>query len=491
MKIAFISLYDKIALGLRSLSAYLKAHGHKTSIIYFKNYRQVRLNQVNGPVDADLHIQIKEDGRYALGYPESPTEEEWRLLIKLFKELRPDLVGVSLTYLHRNIAIKLSKEIKKNYPVPIIWGGVSPTIEPQFALEYADMVLRGEGEEAMLELADRLDRKEDISNIQNIWFRYNHKIIQNPLRPLIKDLDILPFIDTSPQNKYSIDGNRLYKNERSLSNDLSQEKYEIMTNRGCPYRCTYCVNHQLRKLYKDDLYLRQRSVSHVIRELVEVKETQPIKFIEFQDDIFPWHREWVNEFRNLYKEKVGIPFCCYLHPNHMDSFVLRALKDSGIHHAVIGIQSGSKNILYNVFHRPTPVRRILDAAKKLKQENIFTCFDVLTENLFETETDRRATLSLLLKIPTPFSINLSRLSIFPGTEINELAEKEKTNRCMEKNTSRFWSALYLLSVERYLPRSIIFLFSRLTFLKYNPQYLEFILKLYIRIKAIKKRTVFV
>lgn len=482
MKIVFISLYDKIALGLRSLSSYLKARGHSTHLIYFKNYRQVKLDRIKGPLSSELHIQIKDDGRYALGYPETPREEEYRLLEKLLKQIQPDLIGLSLTSLHREAAIYLSREIRKNFSVPIIWGGAYPTVEPLSSLNHADMVLRGEGEEAMLELVNRLEVKADLTNIPNVWLRRDGHIIQNPVRPLIKDLDSLPFSDTSPRHKYALDKDRILENDPALSNDSFREKYEIMTNRGCPYRCTYCINHQLRELYKGSPYLRQRSVSHTVAELMEVKQKRAIDFIEFQDDIFPWREDWVKEFSSIYKEKIGLSFCCYLYPSHVESSVLKALKDSGLHHVVMGIQSGSERILYDVFHRPTPRLMIMEAIKKLKQQNIFTYFDVITDNPFEEDGDRYDTLTLLLNTRRPFGLNLSGLSLFPGTEIFRMAGRKREGGGREENSSRFWASLYLLSNKRYFSGWLIFLFSRLKFLRHKPQGLEFILRLYCRFK---------
>lgn len=487
MNITLISLYDKIALGIRSISSYLKMHGHTTSIIYFKDYRQVRCDRIRDMPPSGLHIQIKEDGRYALGYPQPPTDREYMLLTILLKELRPELIGISLTYLHRHIAREISIRIKRELPIPIIWGGVEPTIFPEDSLKYADMVLRGEGEEAMLELANRISNGEKIRDIQNIWIRCGNNIIQNPLRPLIRNLDTLPFIDISPSNKYSIDEENIKRGEKSLSNDPYREKYEIMTNRGCMYHCTYCVNNQLKKLYRNGQYLRQRSVSHVIEELAAAKEERPIEFIEFQDDIFPWQREWIKEFSQIYSERIKIPFCCYLHPNHVDSKNLMALKKSGLHHAVIGIQSGSDHILQEIFRRPTSAKKVIDAGKKLRQMDIFVYFDIITENPFEREEDCRDTLNLLLNIPTPFGLNVSRLSLFPGTEIDKMARQRCAGGNSGKAAPGFWSALYLLSSQRFIPRFIISLFSRSRFLKYNPQYLEFILRLYMCMRRIREK----
>jgi radical SAM superfamily enzyme YgiQ (UPF0313 family) len=113
-----------------------------------------------------------------------------------------DLIGISFMTHFFDRARQLTEHLKKNLKAPIIWGGIHPTVRPEESLDYADLVLVGEGEEAFLELVDNLAAGKDIQHLENIWMKKGQEIIKNPLRPLIQDLDRLPAFDFSLEEHY-------------------------------------------------------------------------------------------------------------------------------------------------------------------------------------------------------------------------------------------------------------------------------------------------
>ena len=114
--------------------------------------------------------------------------------------------------------------MKKELTVPVIWGGVHPTIKPLECLQHADMVCIGEGEDAMLELVTKMSRGEDYLRTKNLWFKTGDQVIQNPLSPLPRDLDVYPFPD------YSMDDHHIIFNDRMVP--LTDEIFQIFLKEG-------------------------------------------------------------------------------------------------------------------------------------------------------------------------------------------------------------------------------------------------------------------
>ena len=135
-------------------------------------------------------------------------------------------------------ALKVTGKLKEAFPeTPVIFGGVHPTYFPEVIEQGpVDIICRGEGEYAMLDLVQALDTGEDYSNIPNLWIKNGEKIKKNELRSLIEDLDVLPLPDRG-----------LYY-DRYPKLKTKKTKY-FMASRGCPYNCTFCFNKQLKELY--------------------------------------------------------------------------------------------------------------------------------------------------------------------------------------------------------------------------------------------------
>ena len=160
-------------------------------------------------------------------------------LIERVRNETPDLLGFSSSSpmfpFVREFASWLAES---EMEVATICGGIHPTIAPEEAIntQGIDMICRGEGEAALSELCRRLERNEDISNIRNLWIKRNGQIIRNPLRPIMDDLDKLPFPDRGIFDYENLYGER-------------EGRLSFLASRGCPYDCTYCCNHLIRKIY--------------------------------------------------------------------------------------------------------------------------------------------------------------------------------------------------------------------------------------------------
>lgn len=398
MHIVLISLYDTGAAGLRSLSSLLQLHGHRVSLIF---YGQM------GRTHKEFHQFSKIE--YTEHVPNWCHEKETIELIQVLRNLKTDLIGISLRSAFFATAVELTRKIRENFSTPIIWGGIHPTICPEESIQHTDFICRGEGELPMMDLANSLAEGKDITAIPNLWVRNGTQVFKNDLRAL-NDPDSLPFPDLTEENKHYI-----------FSHPFNVRMYSIMTSSGCPFNCSFCSNSILREIYKGKgSYIRRRSIENVISELLMAKEKYNIAEVIIQDDIFVDDPKWLYPFLEEYKQKISLPFACFLHSRFISEPLIKSLKEAGLYTADIGIQSGSEKIRRDVYHRRQSNEEIIRAANLLNSE-IGMAYDIITDNPFETKEDLIETVNLLLQFPLPFRLNLTTLILFPNYPVTRKA----------------------------------------------------------------------
>jgi radical SAM superfamily enzyme YgiQ (UPF0313 family) len=219
-------------------------------------------------------------------------KKNWENYIsKRIVEEKPDLIGFSVLSFNYPEAIKIARYIKNNFNIKIIFGGVHIILSPEEVIEKdeVDIVCTGEGEEVIKEL---LDNSLNCKNVKGVWYKENGKIIKNNNRRLIENLDRLPFPDF---------------NDFELSKyfPMNHSHLPIMASRGCPYSCTFCGNHALRKKLEGK-YVRFRSIDSVIEEIeLRIKQfyDKGMKFLYFFDDTFILHKDFVGDFCKKFKQK--------------------------------------------------------------------------------------------------------------------------------------------------------------------------------------------
>ncbi len=332
------------SFGIEYLSAVLTQAGHQTELIY------------DPGLDNNFYASLGLFKR--LNMP--------RKLVRKARDFSPDLVAFSsITNLYPYVT-DVARALKAELKVPTVIGGIHPTVLPELVLQEDcfDVVCRGEGEYALLELADRLEKGEDITDIENLWVKDSQGVIhKNEQRPLIQDLDALPFPDKD----------LFYRNGAFWRN------VSIMTGRGCPYRCTFCVNsfyHQMNT--RRERMVRRRSVDNVIQELKLYKQKYRPRTLNFQDDTFSVDVDWLEEFADKYAAEINIPFQCNVHPMTVTREIVKALKKAGCRSVCMGIQSGNNELRKMVLKRPGTNERIIEASRLIKEEGI----QLVTEYIF-------------------------------------------------------------------------------------------------------------
>ncbi len=277
------------------------------------------------------------------------------------KALKPDLIGFSATSHMFPLVQKYTAAAKESAPVPIICGGVHATLCPEEALadKNIDMICRGEGELALLELCQKMEKREPIENIENIWVKKNGKICRNRIRPVITDLNFLPFPD-----REIFDYPNLNLEKRGVAT--------FMPSRGCPFQCSFCCEHTFRKLYPNPQnYIRFRSPQLTIDEIKKtIKKYPSIKFVRFDDDLLFVNKKWIKEFVELYKKEIKLPFSADMRIDMASEELFSLLKEAGAHLFRFGVESGNDYILREVLNKGITTAQIKKAFKIAREKGI-------------------------------------------------------------------------------------------------------------------------
>ncbi|MEA2038024.1 MAG: radical SAM protein, partial [Nanoarchaeota archaeon] len=259
----------------------------------------------------------------------------------------------------------------------------------------------------------------------NLWVKQKGRIIKNPIK-IIEKLDDLSLPNFDSKNFIHINNGSFSKGDFKL---FDNNGYLIMTSRGCPCRCTYCVHSVLsRKIdstpYKGK-YVRRRSVKHVIDELRLAKEHFPmIKLIRVCDDIFSIDAKWLREFSVLYKKHINIPLWCNMHINFINQEIIDSLKHAGLVLCSIGVESGSQRIRYQVYNKFISNDKIFEVVNLLNKNKVKHNLNILMNNPLEGDEDLKKGVEFLLTLPRPIHMNFFSLVNFPGTDLTERLLKE-------------------------------------------------------------------
>ncbi len=395
MKIYLIGFYNPKALGLRYLERALQSAGHEVRILFFKSFNSVR--------------------------PKAATERELALMREDIEAFKPGLIGLSvMASLYLDTVDAVAAALREHFSVPLAWGGAYPTMFPEECLRRCDYVLRGEGEEAIIELVSALETGASPSDIKNLAFHKGDEIAVNPLRPLELDLDRFGLPDIGGNNKALIENDALLPGDPQLS----AYSYETGAGRGCPYACSYCCSVNINRLHKGlGPVVRFRDPDMVIEELLAAKKRmKKLLFIHFWDEIFSDDPVWVERFAKRYASEVKLPFEIWGHPLKTNRETIMRLRKAGLYQVVMGIQSGSPTIRKDVFHRPESQEAILNAAKVLKECRVpHIIYDLMLRHPFEMEDTIRETFEFCLAMPRGFSLQMHGLNFLPGTDIVTMA----------------------------------------------------------------------
>ncbi len=312
---------------------------------------------------------------------------------KLRRELDGTLaIGLSVMTAQISSAIEISRYVRQVTPsIPIIWGGVHPTLYPEQVArsDYADFAVRGEGEITAIELLAAIERHNDPREVKGISFRAGQQVITTDGREPID-------VNQSPHSEWN-----LVEDIRVIGNFSEVAKRSgvglpIMTSRGCPHRCAFCINPILKLKY------RYRQTDLLINDIEDILNLGVSRISFFDEDLFANRRHLIEIIDEIEKRRLnfrwfGTARADYFRPKHINLELLKRIERSGCHQLGIGAESGSQRVLDSL-KKDTTVEDTINAAKMLNRVGIDATFSFMIGLPGEEEDDIKQTLELITKI---------------------------------------------------------------------------------------------
>ncbi len=366
----------------------------------------------------------------------------------LFKK-KPDVICITCNALQFPFVCELSSLIKTKTQIPVVVGGVMPSLSLELVLNLskADFVVRGEGEQTLVELLQNIKNNRNIKQIDGIsYYEQNGSVVHNKDRAFI-DIDCLP----KPEFKL-------------IKKSLKNSKTVWLTgSRGCAYKCKFCSGNDIWK------FQRRKNPDKIIEQLKILKIKYGIKEFIFGDDCLTLNKNWIKELCSKIKP-LKMKWGCLARIDSIDKDILKIMKEAGCCHIYHGIESGSFK-----------VRKELD--KKMNNSNDSIIKTVKTEiNLgfkvtcsfmsgipFETKYDIVKTFELAKQIKkTRGRIQLWLLTPYPGLKI--LQEYKKRLIKIDRQSANLQTDVF--------DKGQMFLYSSFIdkYVKYNPDNFIFLPK---------------
>jgi len=462
-RIGIISMWDLENNAVRILAATLRAAGHKVVEIYFKDW-------ISNALDPASDIQLEN-------------------LVKIIRREELNLVALSIrASAYAQQARIITAHLHNELEIPVMWGGMHPTMAGEESVQSADLILKGEGELALLDFVNALKwgDKDKVFASSNIWFRHGEDDIrQNSLRPLVQNLDDLQFRDyTSHSEKYFIYG-RSYTVGDPMHGD---PVFQMMGSRGCIYKCSYCYNSTYKKdVYPGEKWFRVRSPGSMVAEIKNARAHWDFNRIRFDDEVFNFRLEWLKDFCEIYPKEIGLPFEIFIEPKLVNEHRMEMLRDAGLVSVYMGVQSSEK-VTGHLYDRRVKNQTIADIAQTFHNLGVKPHFQLIFDDPVSTEEDKRALFEMISTFPHPFDLYLFSMTVFPGSELNhKLIQKGLISRFdIEGDNTKtfnqhrinlsyprpvedtFWIALTQMLSKPFVPKEMLRLLSKSDFLREHP-----------------------
>ncbi|MFZ3122437.1 MAG: radical SAM protein [Thermodesulfovibrionales bacterium] len=280
-------------------------------------------------------------------------------------EFSPDIIGISTGDDTFDLGIALVSKVKRP-DIHVILGGVYPTFSPEEAIrnEHIDSICIGEGEHALVELCQKMQKKEDITRIQNLWVKRNDVIYKNGVRELA-DIDQLPYEDFDV-----FEEKRFF---RPMQGKIFR-MIPVTIDRGCPYNCSFCAAPLQRKFYSDagqSGYFRIKTTSRVVEELQYHVGRYKADYIYFNSETFFARKEEdIEEFAREYASKIGLPFWCQTRIETITERRIKLLEGMNCDRISIGLEHGNEEFRKKVLNKHFTNRHVMEAFKILEKSRI-------------------------------------------------------------------------------------------------------------------------
>jgi radical SAM superfamily enzyme YgiQ (UPF0313 family) len=367
---------------------------------------------------------------------ERVTSSFERDVVESIRAERPLLVGISsMTGEQIRGGLRAARAVRAiDSSLPIVWGGVHPTLCPESTLadDLCDIVVCGEGEVALVELAESLRLGQAVDQVQGVGYKRNGELIFTARRPLIEDLDAIPRPDYE-----------LVRMEHYITRAPSTggPQLQLVTSRGCPFDCEFCYN-----LRFNERRFRHHSAERVVSDLRYLQDRFGVRAFFIEDDYFFGSPKRVEQICDLLLEQGSellfqVPCRIdYLHRQNAE--MIDKLYRTGFRELWIGVESGSETRLKEIMKRTTPVQ-ILEVNRRLSRFDIYLKYGFMAGFPGEERSETLQTVQFLFKLlesnPHAGAAPIAVYTPYPGTT---LYEKTRRLGVEYPNTLDGWSAFH-------------------------------------------------
>ncbi|BDZ72118.1 B12-binding domain-containing radical SAM protein [Methanobacterium petrolearium] len=349
-------------------------------------------------------------------------EMSWETLESEIRRISPQIIAITALTPTIYHGLQTAQLAKKTCPeAMVIMGGYHPSFNYQEILEkdYVDLVIIGEGEYTMLELVKTMENGGDIKNVKGI--AYGDGVLTPP-RPLIQDLDELPFPARHllPMDHYKILNMKL-------------DTATLISGRGCPMQCSFCASAALH-----GNRLRMRSTDNVVDEMEHLIQDHDAGMIAFMDDTFTLKPSRVEEICDeIMRRDIDVYWGCTARVDNLSEKVLRKLSDSGCITLFLGVESADQQQLDRV-NKQITIEKIRQAFSLARENDIRTIASVVLGMPGDTRESIERTIKFTKELNPSYAV-FSLATPYPGTRFYQEAVQDNLIRVKD------WSKYTLLS----------------------------------------------
>ncbi|MEM3519594.1 MAG: cobalamin-dependent protein [Candidatus Hadarchaeales archaeon] len=333
---------------------------------------------------------------------------------------KPDLVGISCLFssqaANAHEVAKIVKEVDSE--IKTVFGGAHPTVLPEKTLadKNVDFVVMGEGEITLLELVEALEKGQtDFSQVKGLAFKREGRVIMNPPREFIRDLDSLPF-----PARHLLPMEEYFKAAGGHGAAERKSRFtSVITSRGCPRRCIFCSIHTIW-----GYAWRPRSPENVLEELEHLVTKYRVEEIHFEDDNLTLDPKRMEKICDGMIER-GLDVCWAtpngVHINTLNQNLLKKMRDSGCYWLCFGLEHGDPHFRNNVIGKPISAEHAKKVVGWANELGIWTNGFFIIGLPGETPETVRKSIEFAKWLDLDFA-SFFIATPYPGTRLYELAK---------------------------------------------------------------------
>lgn len=325
----------------------------------------------------------------------------------------PDIVGITATTPMMPGTEALAQEIKGRLDVPVVIGGPHVTAMPLETLRrcgYFDYGVYGEGEVTFSDLVSGLEKGGEIEEVRGLVYRRDGEVMKTEARPLLKDLDALPFPD---RGLLKLENYRWSVPKKGVT-----EFTTIMSTRGCPFHCVFCSQSTV-----FGREVRYRSPDNLLDEMEGIVKKFGIRHFVFIDDTLTLKRQRVVEIcRGILDRDLEVTWEGWTRAHTVDEELLRLMKEAGLVRISFGIESGNPEIL-KAIKKGVTLEQIKKAYRMAKEVGLETRGSVMLGHPFETGRTAMETLEFIRDLKDCDQVHINITTPYPGTELYDMVAR--------------------------------------------------------------------